>query len=38
MLEDEVDEVVGAKRKHDPERTAVGHGHGRGEVTRVVAG
>lgn len=33
MLEEEVDEVVGAKGKHNPERTAVRHGHDAGEVT-----
>jgi putative transposase len=33
MLEDEVDEVVGPKGKHNPERTAVRHGHEDGEVT-----
>ena len=33
LLEDEVVEVVGAKGKHDPERTAVRHGHESGEVT-----
>ncbi len=33
MLEEEVDEVVGPKCKHNPERTAVRHGHEDGEVT-----
>jgi putative transposase len=33
MLEEEVDEVVGPKGKHNPERTAVRHGHEHGEVT-----
>jgi len=33
MLEEEVDEVVGPKGKHNPERTAVRHGHEDGEVT-----
>jgi putative transposase len=33
MLEEEVDEVVGPKGKHDPDRTAVRHGHEDGEVT-----
>ena len=33
LMEAEVDEVVGPKRKHDRERTAVRHGHERGEVT-----
>ena len=33
LLEEEVVEVVGAKGKHDPGRTAVRHGHGSGEVT-----
>jgi transposase-like protein len=33
LLEAEVDEVVGPKGKHDPERTAVRHGHEGGEVT-----
>jgi putative transposase len=33
LLEEEVDEVVGPKGKHDPARTAVRHGHERGEVT-----
>ena len=33
LLEEEVDEVVGSKGKHDPEREAVRHGHGSGEVT-----
>jgi putative transposase len=33
LMEAEVDEVVGPKGKHDPDRTAVRHGHDRGEVT-----
>ncbi len=33
LLEEEVVGVVGAKGKHDPERTAVRHGHEAGEVT-----
>jgi putative transposase len=33
LLEAEVDEVVGPKGKHDPDRTAVRHGHDAGEVT-----
>src|SRR5436309_7669798 len=33
MLEEEVDDVVGPKGKHNPERTAVRHGHEDGEVT-----
>ncbi len=33
MLEDEVDEVVGPKGKHNPERIAVRHGHEDGDVT-----
>jgi putative transposase len=33
LMEVEVVEVVGAKGKHDPERTAVRHGHESGEVT-----
>ena len=33
LMEEEVDEVVGPKGKHDPERTAVRHGHEAGEVT-----
>ena len=33
LLEEEVVEVVGAKGKHDPERTALRHGHESGEVT-----
>jgi transposase-like protein len=33
LLELEVEEVVGAKGKHDPERAAVRHGHEDGEVT-----
>jgi hypothetical protein len=33
LLEEEVVEVVGLKGKHDPERTAVRHGHEAGEVT-----
>jgi putative transposase len=33
LLEEEVAEVVGAKGKHIPERTAMRHGHEAGEVT-----
>ena len=33
LFEEEVVGVVGAKGKHDPERTAVRHGHEAGEVT-----
>jgi putative transposase len=33
LMEEEVDEVVGLKGKHNPERTAVRHGHEDGEVT-----
>ena len=33
LMEAEVDEVVGPKGRHDPDRTAVRHGHDRGEVT-----
>jgi putative transposase len=33
LMEEEVDEVVGPKGKHNPERTAVRHGHETGEVT-----
>jgi putative transposase len=33
LMEEEVAEVVGAKGKHDPERSAVRHGHESGEVT-----
>ena len=33
LLEEEVVDVVGARGKHDPERTAVRHGHEAGEVT-----
>ena len=33
LLEEEVVDVVGPKGKHDPERTAVRHGHEAGEVT-----
>ena len=33
LMEEEVGEVVGAKGRHDPERTAVRHGHESGEVT-----
>ena len=32
-MEEEVEEVVGAKGKHDPDQDAVRHGHQRGEVT-----
>jgi putative transposase len=33
LMEEELDEVVGPKGKHDPERCAVRHGHEAGEVT-----
>jgi putative transposase len=33
LMEQEVDEVVGPRSKHDPERAAVRHGHESGEVT-----
>jgi putative transposase len=33
LMEEEVVEVVGAKGQHDPERSAVRHGHEAGEVT-----
>jgi putative transposase len=33
LMEEEVDEVVGPKGKHDPERAAVRHGHESGGVT-----
>jgi putative transposase len=33
LMAEEVDEVVGPKGKHDPERSAVRHGHEGGEVT-----
>ena len=33
LMADEVDEVVGPKEQHDPDRTAVPHGHEAGEVT-----
>ena len=33
LMEEEVDEVVGPKGRHDLERTAVRHGHEAGEVT-----
>ncbi len=33
LMEEEVDEVVGPMGKHNPERTAVRHGHDGGEVT-----
>jgi putative transposase len=33
LMEEEVAEVVGAKGRHDPDRTAVRHGHEDGEVT-----
>jgi putative transposase len=33
LMEAEVDEVVGPKGRHIPDRTAVRHGHERGEVT-----
>jgi putative transposase len=33
LMEEELDEVVGPKGKHDPQRSAVRHGHEAGEVT-----
>ena len=33
LMEAEVDEVVGPKGRHDPDRAAVRHGHDAGEVT-----
>src|SRR5215217_6827323 len=33
LMEEEVEEVVGPRGKHDPDRTAVRHGHESGEVT-----
>src|SRR5215208_8190313 len=33
LMAEEVDEVVGPKGKHDPDRSAVRHGHEGGEVT-----
>jgi putative transposase len=33
LMEEEVDDVAGPKGKHDPERTAVRHGHEDGSVT-----
>ena len=33
LLEEEVEEVVGAKGKHNPDRAAARHGHESGEVT-----
>ena len=33
LMEEEVDEVVGPKGRHDPGRVAVRHGHEAGEVT-----
>jgi putative transposase len=33
LLEEEVEELVGPKGKHNPERVAVRHGHEQGEVT-----
>jgi putative transposase len=33
LMAEEVDEVVGPKGKHDPDRSAVRHGHEPGEVT-----
>jgi putative transposase len=34
LLDEEVDEVVGPNGRHDPDRTAVRHGHEAGEVRR----
>jgi transposase-like protein len=33
LMEEELDEVVGPRGRHDPERTSVRHGHDAGEVT-----
>ena len=33
LMAEELDEVVGPKGKHDPERSEVRHGHEAGEVT-----
>ena len=33
LMEEEVDDVVGPKGKHNPDRAAVRHGHEDGEVT-----
>src|SRR4051794_2418738 len=33
LMEEEVDEAVGPKGRHDPDRVAVRHGHESGEVT-----
>ena len=33
LMEEEVDDVVGPKGRHDPDRAAVRHGHEQGEVT-----
>jgi hypothetical protein len=33
LMDEEVDEVVGSKGRHDSERTAVRHGHEEGSVT-----
>jgi hypothetical protein len=33
LMAEEVDDVVGPKGKHNPDRTAVRHGHEGGEVT-----
>ena len=33
LMEEEVDDVVGPKGRHDPDRAAVRHGHEDGEVT-----
>ena len=33
LMEEELDEVVGPKGRHDPDRVAVRHGHDGGEVT-----
>jgi hypothetical protein len=33
LMESEVDDVVGAQGRHDPDRTAVRHGHEDGAVT-----
>jgi putative transposase len=33
LMEEELDEIVGPKGRHDPDRVAVRHGHDAGEVT-----
>ena len=38
LMEAEVDEVVGPKGKHNPDRTAKRHGHERGSMTSAAGG